>query len=69
VGFALLPLTALDAVWLWNSLLWMAVVLALVSGAQYLWRARQLGAAGEYVGGSLDSLGEVGQVGRAAATE
>lgn len=40
VGFAILPLTALDAKWLWNSLLWISVVLALVSGAQYLWRAR-----------------------------
>ncbi len=45
VGFALLPLTAVDATWLWNSFLWIAVVLALVSGAQYLWRARQLEAA------------------------
>jgi CDP-diacylglycerol--glycerol-3-phosphate 3-phosphatidyltransferase len=44
VGFALLPLTALDATWLWNSLLWIAVVLAVVSGGQYLWRARQLAA-------------------------
>ena len=36
VGFALLPLTALDAKWLWNGFLWLAVVLAVVSGAQYL---------------------------------
>ena len=28
VGFALLPLTAVDATWLWNGLLWLAVVLA-----------------------------------------
>ena len=42
VAFAVLPLTALDATWLWNGLLWIAVVLALVSGAQYLVRARQL---------------------------
>jgi len=35
VGFALLPLTALDATWLWSLFLWGAVVLALVSGAQY----------------------------------
>jgi CDP-diacylglycerol--glycerol-3-phosphate 3-phosphatidyltransferase len=42
VAFALLPLTAVDATWLWNSLLWLAVVLALVSGAQYLLRARRL---------------------------
>ena len=42
VGFALLPLTALDATWLWNGFLWAAVVLALVSGAQYLRAARQM---------------------------
>ena len=40
VGFALAPLTALDAKWLWNGLLWISVVLALVSGGQYMWRAR-----------------------------
>jgi len=40
VGFALLPWTALDATWLWKGLLWAAVVLALVSGAQYLYYAR-----------------------------
>ena len=38
VGFALLPLTALDATWLWNLCLWAAVVLAVYSGAQYFWR-------------------------------
>ena len=32
VGFALLPLTAVDATWLWNGFLWLAVVLAVVSG-------------------------------------
>ena len=36
VGFALLPLTALDATWLWKGMLWIAVVLALVSGWAYL---------------------------------
>jgi CDP-diacylglycerol--glycerol-3-phosphate 3-phosphatidyltransferase len=36
VGFALLPLTAVDAKWLWNGFLWLAVVLAVASGAQYL---------------------------------
>ena len=41
VGFALLPWTAVDATWLWSGLLWVAVVLAVVSGAQYLWRAHQ----------------------------
>jgi CDP-diacylglycerol---glycerol-3-phosphate 3-phosphatidyltransferase len=38
VGFALLPLTAQDATWLWNLWLWVAVVLAVYSGAQYLVR-------------------------------
>lgn len=41
VGFAILPWTAVDATWLWNGLLWAAVVLALVSGAQYFFYARQ----------------------------
>ena len=41
VGFAVAPLTAIDAKWLWNGLLWISVVLALVSGGQYMWRARQ----------------------------
>jgi CDP-diacylglycerol--glycerol-3-phosphate 3-phosphatidyltransferase len=40
VGFALLPLTALDAKWLWNGCLWAAVVLALYSGVQYFVRMR-----------------------------
>jgi CDP-diacylglycerol---glycerol-3-phosphate 3-phosphatidyltransferase len=40
VGFALLPWTALDATWLWKGLLWTAVALALISGAQYLNHAR-----------------------------
>jgi len=39
VGFALLPLTALDATWLWKTLLWAAVVMAIYSGAQYFWHA------------------------------
>ena len=42
VGFAILPVTALDATWLWNGLLWISVALALISGGQYMWRARQL---------------------------
>ena len=37
VAFALFPPTALDASWTWNGLLWLAVVLTLVSGVQYLW--------------------------------
>lgn len=39
VGFAIAPLTAIDAKWLWNGLLWTSVALALVSGTQYMWRA------------------------------
>lgn len=61
VAFALLPLTAVDATWLWNGFLWLAVVLALVSGAQYLLRARQLEGAAPAV--SADP------VGRAATAE
>lgn len=41
VAFALFPPTALDATWTWNWLLWVAVVLTVVSGAQYLWHALQ----------------------------
>jgi len=40
VGFALAPWTARDATWLWLWLLWMAVVLGVVSGIQYLARSR-----------------------------
>lgn len=40
VGFAIAPLTALDAVWLWKGLLWLSVALALISGGQYFWRAQ-----------------------------
>jgi CDP-diacylglycerol--glycerol-3-phosphate 3-phosphatidyltransferase len=40
VGFALWPWFAVDATWLWKGFLWIAVVLALVSGAQYLWYSR-----------------------------
>lgn len=42
VGFAIAPLTSADAEWLWNGLLWASVVLAVVSGAQYLWRAQAM---------------------------
>lgn len=41
VGFAIAPLTALDATWLWKWLLWIAVALALVSAAQYLVRVNR----------------------------
>lgn len=40
VGFALWPWFAVDARWWWMSLLWVATVLAVVSGAQYLWYSR-----------------------------
>ncbi len=39
VGFALMPLTALDARWLWLTFLWLAVALTVISGAQYFWKA------------------------------
>ncbi len=39
VAFALFPLTALGATWSWQVLLWIAVILTVVSGAQYLWHA------------------------------
>ena len=42
VGFALFPLTAVDGRNLWLTLLWIAVVLTVVSGAHYLLRARRV---------------------------
>jgi CDP-diacylglycerol--glycerol-3-phosphate 3-phosphatidyltransferase len=42
VGFALCPLTALDATWLWTTLLWAAVVMALYSGVLYFVHARNI---------------------------
>jgi len=39
VGFALLPPTALAATWTWQTTLWLAVALTLLSGAQYAVRA------------------------------
>jgi len=53
VGFAIAPLTAVDAIWLWKGLLWFSVALALVSGVQYLWRARAL----SKVAGALSQVG------------
>ena len=41
VGFAIAPLTAIDAKWLWDGLLWLSVALALISGGQYMWRAHR----------------------------
>lgn len=40
VGFALWPWFATEAEWWWNTLLWIAVVLSVVSAAQYLWYSR-----------------------------
>jgi CDP-diacylglycerol--glycerol-3-phosphate 3-phosphatidyltransferase len=42
VAFALCPTTAVDGQWLWETLLWIAVVLTVVSGAHYLLRARRV---------------------------
>ena len=42
VGFALFPPTAVDGERLWLTLLWIAVVLTVVSGAHYLLRARRV---------------------------
>lgn len=41
VGFALIPLTAEDATWVWLWLLWISVVLTAVSGFQYVWVAQK----------------------------
>jgi CDP-diacylglycerol---glycerol-3-phosphate 3-phosphatidyltransferase len=38
VAFALAPITAIDVRWLWLTFLWVAVVLATVSGAQYFYK-------------------------------
>jgi CDP-diacylglycerol--glycerol-3-phosphate 3-phosphatidyltransferase len=45
VGFALCPVTALDATWMWNLCLWAAVVLAVYSAVQYFWRMHMARAA------------------------
>ncbi len=42
VAAAVLPLTAHRTTWLWLWLLWSAVGLSVLSGVQYLWRARAL---------------------------
>ncbi len=39
VGFAIMPITAQDATWLWIWLLWISVALAVISGGQYVYRA------------------------------
>ncbi len=40
VAFALWPWFAVDHEWTWQLLLWIAVVLSVVSGIQYLWYSR-----------------------------
>ena len=47
VGFALWPWFAVDHRWLWNTLLWTAVGLAMVSGWSYLTASRKGRAEGE----------------------
>jgi len=39
VGFALAPLTVVDHTWTFVVCMWVAVVLTLLSGGQYAWRA------------------------------
>ena len=41
VAFAIAPITVVDATWTWKCLLWLSVVLALISFAQYMWRAHR----------------------------
>jgi CDP-diacylglycerol--glycerol-3-phosphate 3-phosphatidyltransferase len=41
VGFAVIPLTAHRATWLWQASLWIAVALTLVTGADYLVKAQK----------------------------
>ncbi len=41
VAFAIAPLTALDATWIWKGLLWVSVVLTVYSFGQYMWKAHQ----------------------------
>ena len=43
VGLAVLPITAVDATWLWQIFLWLSVVLAVVSGWAYLRPRRAVG--------------------------
>jgi CDP-diacylglycerol---glycerol-3-phosphate 3-phosphatidyltransferase len=46
VAFALFPVTALDATWTWQVLLWIAVVLTVWTGAKYLMNAGRVGGFG-----------------------
>ncbi len=43
VGFALLPPTADDATWVATSVLWVAVVLTMITGAQYVVAGSRMG--------------------------
>jgi CDP-diacylglycerol--glycerol-3-phosphate 3-phosphatidyltransferase len=60
VGFAIAPLTSMDAKWLWNGLLWVSVALTLISGTQYFWRAHTLGREAELTGVANTSTGVQG---------
>jgi CDP-diacylglycerol--glycerol-3-phosphate 3-phosphatidyltransferase len=42
VAAAIFPPMAQRATWLWHWLLWLAVTLTVISGVQYLWRARAI---------------------------
>ncbi len=53
VGFALLPVTATDHRWVSNGVLWVAVGLTLVTGAQYLLDGRR---AAEVEGGAARAV-------------
>ena len=39
VGFAIAPITAAEATWLWKFVLWLSVALTMISFFQYMWRA------------------------------
>jgi CDP-diacylglycerol--glycerol-3-phosphate 3-phosphatidyltransferase len=39
VGFALMPFIVTDASWVWQTFLWVAVSLTIISGGQYAVRA------------------------------
>ena len=49
VGFAVLPLTASRATWVWQASLWIAVGLTVYTGAEYLVKAQRVKAAADAV--------------------
>ena len=49
VGFALIPLTASRATWVWQASLWIAVGLTVYTGAEYLVKAQRVKAAADAV--------------------